>query len=365
MFENPLAGIRDEVAKFPELKQPKAGWMASVKAFRDRIGRALQIIREEPEILAFAAAQWLVVLLGFVVWCLILFLLPEDGGRSAEPVSMTYGVGYVITALAIASLWTLAVIVCVSLPVGVLSAAMGAAHLLRRSGEVSTPSRCLAIAWSNMRALWVYHAIDGYVTINAVLARLPKKNRNRSKLEMVTEELLYFAWKLACVGVLPAMICGHGLLESGKRSLGFVKAKLAPLMVLRAGYGGMCWAIGAGAYVCGMAMIFDVAPTLITWAGITSTWALVFITIGMPTIFALALVQVVLQPVYILTVCDLYADHLADTRERLSLAGDMQPTSRPLDIGVAGYAIIAALAALAAWHFGMAELLSDFARGSA
>jgi hypothetical protein len=364
VFENPLAGIRDEVAKMPELKQPRAGWKEALVAFRDRFARTLQILREEPEILAFAVAQWFVILLGGVLWLSMLLLLPQDNPIESKEELVT-GIGFVITALVVGGLWTLAVIILVALPVGVLSAAMGAAHLLRRSGEPSTASRCLSIAWAQMRNLWLYHAIDGYVTVNAVLSRFPKKNGNRSKLEMIAEELLYFAWKLACIGVLPAMICGHGLVESGKRSLGFVKAKLASLMILRAGYGGLCWAVGSTAYFLSFAIMFQFGADLVKWFGADSSWALTFVAFGLPILGTFAITLVVFQPIYILTVCDLYADHLAETGERLSLAGDMKPLDRPLDLGFAGYAVIAVLAMVAAYQFGMADLISGFMRGAA
>lgn len=363
MIQNPLANVRDEIAKLPGLRDHRTNWWAGISGFRARMGRAFRIVVEEPEILVFAVLQWLVIAAGYVAWFQILHFLPDEPAGMPSPTGAGGGFGTIFAMLFVGSVWTIAILVLVALPVGVLSAAMGAAHLLRRTGQVSTAGRCLGLALRQVLPLWTYHAIDGYITVNAVLARLPKRHRNRSTLEMIAQETLYFAWKLGCAGVLPAMISGHGLIESGRRSLAFVKAKLGELAVLRAGYGGLCWAIGALAYALSFIIVFDYAHAIPKWMLTGSELDSIVLLTGLPLMSALAIILIVLQPIYILAVCDLYADHLEEKGETLNLT-PAEPLAQPVAMEAIVYLAVALLAAICAHQLGVDEWMG-FTRGAA
>ncbi|MEM6497872.1 MAG: hypothetical protein AAF709_14245 [Pseudomonadota bacterium] len=370
MFKNPLSHVQNEIAAMPELKRHKSDMWQSIATFGGRFAKAIRMMKEEPEILAFAAMQWLVILLGVWLWFQILHFAPSEPTAMAPEQVWIEGLSLVVASLIVGSIWTIAVIILVALPVGVLSAAMVAAHILRRRGQQSTFRRCLEIAWRQYRVLWMYHAIDGYVTVQATLARLPKRNGNRSKIDMVIEELLYFAWKLGCIGMLPAMVSGHGLLESGRRSVRFVKSKFAQLAVLRGGYGLMCWGIGSAAYALPFTLMIPFRELTVSLIGTTNSTVFTMIHFGLPIFGALALILIVLQPVYLLTVSDIYADHLEELGEPITLSvpaanGEAPELVEPIDLGWAGYVAIAVLAAVLAYHFGLASLGGLFDRGAA
>jgi len=364
VINNPLAHVRDEISKLPNLSSHESNWWEAIETFRARIGRASRMVISEPEIIGFAALQWLLIAAGYVAWFQILHFVPNEVPTTAGNPSVGVGISSVIVMLLVASLWSLAVLAVVALPVGLLSAAMGAAHILRRTGQPSTTWRCLNIASQQVRALWTYHAIDGYVTVNAVLARLPKRHGNRSPIERVAQETLYFAWKLGCAGVLPAMICGHGLIDSGRRSLSFVKAKLGELAALRAGYGGLCWLIGAAAYVLSFVIMFEFPhwiPKSMMVGGSINT---VVLFTGIPMMSALAIILVVLQPIYIVTVCDLYADYAEESGAVIELP-EADPSERPVAMSLFAHVAVAILVALCASQLGFVDWVTGFDRGAA
>lgn len=361
VFSNPLKHVRDEVAALPDLQQHRARWPTGIAALAGRAKRALQTIRHEPEILLFAVMQWAVVAVGYAAWFQILKMMPSEPTLvSPDPGSM---IAATVLAVVIGALWSVGIVILFALPVGLLSAAMGTAHILRRMGQPSTLARCLTVACAQLRPLWTYHAFDGWVTVNAVLDRFPKRNGNRSSFEALTRELLYFAWKLGCAGVLPAMICGHGVIESGRRSIAFVKARLVELAALRAGYAVICWAVGAAAYVASFMVVFNYPHVIPTWMMSGSGIDMVVKLTGVPMMTALAIVLVVLQPIYILSVCDLYADHL-DAQGETVVLPEVEAAAASRGMSVVAYAAVAVLAAICTHQFGFADWMLAM-RGSA
>ena len=119
----------------------------------------------------------------------------------------------------------MAIVVIVAFPVGILSCSIGTTHFLVSRNEESTILKCLNASFSNAWAIWKFHAIDGYITIDRILERLPKENDTRTPADIALEEAAYYAWKVGTAGMVPNLILGNKLIPSGISSINFVKSK--------------------------------------------------------------------------------------------------------------------------------------------
>src|SRR5690554_7624268 len=95
---------------------------------------------------------------------------------------------------------------------------MGATHFLHKQGRESTVATCLKLVLPQSWSLWSFHWIDGWITVNQILDRLPKKGGRKNP---ILSEALYYAWKLGISGVLPSIVTGNNLIKSGKNSVFF------------------------------------------------------------------------------------------------------------------------------------------------
>lgn len=210
---NQIAFVRDEIAKIPGISSTPSG---GVGRFLGRVGQAGMLALREKKILVFALLQWLVIALAWSFFCV---------GVAAYPL-------------------------------GILSGCMGAAHFLHRQGRESTVADCMQLVLPQSWPLWAFHWIDGWITVNQILKRLPRKNDRRSAAQKAASEALYYAWKLGISGVLPSIVSGNGLLTSGRQSVVFVKDNLGEVARLRAGYSALCWIVGIAAYAGAMRPVF-------------------------------------------------------------------------------------------------------------
>ncbi len=105
---------------------------------------------------------------------------------------------------------------------------MGAVHFLHRQGERSSIARCLQLALPNAWPIWIFSWIDGWWTVMRILDRLPKRNDSRTWAQKALSEAIYQAWKLGTMGMLPGMVMGNGLIQSGRDSVRFITARFNP-----------------------------------------------------------------------------------------------------------------------------------------
>ncbi len=266
----------------------------------------------EKEIITFAVLQWACVAAGYFLWVRMIGWIPpsvwHDVGRQ-------HGSG--IAGL-ILFVWSFVVVGVVAFPLGLLSGCMGAVHFLNRQGHESTIVRCLKIVLPEAWPIWIFQWIDGWWTVNRILDRLPKKNGGGS-IEQVMAEPLYYAWKLATIGILPGLVTGRGLLDAGKRSVGLVHDRFADVAILRAGYSALCWIIGVGTYI-GTIYFFIAFPRLVNFHAPVELGIFKFyFWAGVPMMAAVGAVMLFLHPVYVISSCDIYADYVTKRGENLML----------------------------------------------
>ncbi len=304
--------VKEEIHRLPGLAEQKPKFGSALKFFFVRAGRAIKLIFTEKELITFALLQWVAIGLGYYLWVQMLGWIPEEVWRSTE--TSRHGSIADIVLL----LWSFVIVGIVALPVGVLSACMGAVRFLRSQGRPSTIAACLQIVLPKVRPLWIFHWIDGWITVNQILDRLPKKRDRRTPAEKVLSEALYYAWKLGTIGMLPALLAGRGLIEAGKQSISLVRHKLSDTALLRVGYSSICWVVGIAAYI-GTIIFFCVFDNLVPKGSAYSHVYTFYFWAGVPIVIAVGVIQLFLRPVYILSSCDIYSDYLQERNEPLML----------------------------------------------
>jgi len=160
---------------------------------------------------------------------------------------------------------------------------------------------------------------------------LPKRNDSRIWQQKAVAEAIYQAWKMGTMGMLPAMITGKGLIESGRQSVRFVIARFGDVAMLRLGYSGLCWVVGIVAY--GGAILFLAAgPGSVDFDdSMASQVYEIYFWLGVPLVIAVGAMLLILRPIYLIAACDLYSDYLQDKGEEVTLA---ESPSRPVSVAV-------------------------------
>jgi hypothetical protein len=242
-----LDPTRDRAKDFLAQKglKPRIFSGQSLGTFFAGIPGVAKLIAREPEILFFAALQWLVIWLAYLAWILMLQWIPDEvwnavreaseGGRKAD---------FTLINLVLLG-WSFFVVCVASYPIGICNAAMVAVHDLRTTSEKATIAKCLAIAVRHLHRIWMFTVVDGWITVQAILDRLPKKHYHRTAFD----ELVYYAWKVSTMAVVPALVNGRSFVQAGRDSFLLLTSQPLRALGLRLGYSAVCWIIGALSYL--------------------------------------------------------------------------------------------------------------------
>lgn len=291
--------------------KPRVLSAQNFSTFWGELGYSMKLILEEREIVFFAALQWLVIGLAYTIWTQILDWIPDSVwaqvGKDDNDVTFT------LLNLALLG-WSFFVVAVASYPISILNAAMTAAHYLRRSGQTSTVANCFNLAFKNLGRLWVFTTIDAWITVNAILDRLPRKRRNRTALD----ELLYYAWKIGTIGVVPALVAGKGYTEAAKDSVSLLRTKPVRAIGIRMGYSLICWIIGVAAYVGGF-YYFIAFHEHANKANMIHSF---YLLMALPIVIAVGVTSVLVRPFYLVMVSKLYTDVVPVDREATTLSAD-------------------------------------------
>ena len=297
---NQLDFVRNEIKAIPNLdKKPKDG----VASFGSRIGYALSLGFKEKEIIFFGFLQWVSICVGYLLWVQMLDWIPEEVWRSAAESDE----GSIADIILLA--WSFVCVGIAAFPLGVLTGCMGAAHFLHKQNRGSTIASCLKLVLPQSWPLWAFHWVDGWITVSQILSRLPSKDDHRTPAQKAVDEALYYAWKLGVAGVVPSIVTGNTLINSGKNSVVFVKDNFLEVGKLRAGYSTLCWVVGISAYI-GSICLFAIVDPLPENEEIYGHIYTFYLWAAVPILIAAAVVILFLRPIYVLALCDLYSDYL-------------------------------------------------------
>jgi|TARA_B110001454_G_scaffold138834_1_gene128984 hypothetical protein len=286
--------------------------------FTSRIKSALALGFKEKEIFFFGFLQLLAIMTGYAIWLQALNWIPQETWNEIQHcIDRGEDDCSVMVDLSL-YLWGLVVIIIVSFPVGILSCAIGTTHFLYTQKEESTVFKCLNAAFSNAWPIWKFHIIDSYITVNRIIQRLPSKNDHRTPAQIILQEAAYYAWKVGTAGMIPSLILGNKLITSGRLSVKFTKSKFKEVAALRAAYSSLCWIVAITSYIGAifLNMIFEQELTVETGNIAIGTF---YFYMMVPICVATMCVVVILRPIYILSICNIYDDYLKEENEKAEL----------------------------------------------
>jgi hypothetical protein len=308
-----LTSFAKDVRSLPEFEHKRPPRRTGIRTFFARGAEAFRLSLKEKEIHVFGLLQAVAIGLAYLLWVQALAWFPEEAwAEDREGVSvwdfLFFG-------------WSILCIGFAAFFLGVFSGCMGAVHFLHQQGEESTIVRCLKIVMPNALRLWAFHWIDGFFTCNQILNRLPKKDDRTTPAERALREALYYAWKVGSIGFLPSLVLGNSLIGAGKDSLGLVKSRFKDVALLRAGYSAVCWVIGILTYLGGA--YFIVQSGFVDLESTESTGRQVFrffLAAGIPIIISVALIQVFIRPLFVISLCHLYSEFVRERGGVVELA---------------------------------------------
>jgi hypothetical protein len=301
--------VRREIAAIPEFKELKKQKKGSVSGFFRRIAYATKLIFLEKEIIVFSLLQFAAVGLAYYFWVQMLGWIPDSVWERARRSESTFFADIVLT------LWSFACVGLAAYPVGIFSGCIGAAHFLHKNKQQSTVAACLRIVLPKSWSLWFFHWIDGWITVNQILSRLPGTKDRRTPEQRALKELLYYAWKIATMGILPGILMGQGVFLASKNSVSMIRVKLADVLRLRAGYSACCWIIGVGAYLGAHVFYAFFEKFFTKEMGLAREVYGFYLWMAVPILIAVAIVQIVLRPIYLISLFDIYSEYLKETNQ--------------------------------------------------
>lgn len=274
----------------------------NISIFGGNLGYAYKLIWQEKEILFFAALQWATIAIAYILWTKILYWIPDafwdEVGRSSQNDD-----DGAFTLINIAILiWSFFVVAVASYPLSILNAAMTASHYLRSAGKPSTLANCLNLAFNNLSRLWVFTTIDAWITVDAILDRLPRKGKGRT----ASDEFLYYAWKIGTIGVLPALVAGKDYTDAAKDSVSVLRHSPVRAIGIRMGYSLICWIIGLSAYFGSLYYLSTVSGPNGRMKGLYDF----YLVLAVPIIIAVGVNSVLVRPFYLVMISKLYSDVL-------------------------------------------------------
>jgi len=301
--------LKEEVMKLSISKERPSKASAFI-GFFGNIKYAVKLIFLEKEIITFAVLQLIVIGLGYYLWVQVLDWIPEEIWKSASDSDSGSAANIVLV------LWSFVCVGLVTFPLGLFTACMGAAHFLHSQGKKSTISECFKIVMPRAWPIWLFSWIDGWWTVGRILERLPKKNDKTISSKKIMSEALYQAWKLATLGILPSLIIGRNIKEACMDSLGLLKERFVPLIKLRLGYSMICWIFGIASFIG----VFALSSINTIMRGEFDMYRFYFLA-GFPILLALAFIQLIFRPIYILSACHIYSDYIKEKRIPINLPG--------------------------------------------
>ena len=343
-----LLSMQRELAALPEIQKIPTDIETDSEAsgFASKAGYALSLGLKEKEIFFFGGMQWLAVAIAYLLWTQMLFWIPPEVWDAMQNEDGAGPIDYALT------LWAFLCVGLAAFPIGIFSSCMGVTHFLHKQGRASTVAMCLKLSLPNAWRLWAFHWTDGWFTVKQIWSRIPGGEKS-TLAQILYQEALYYAWKVGISGVLPSMVIGKGMIESGKESVEFVKQNTKEIIKLRAAYSGNCWVLGILTYVAAFPIVFY----LDDGTGIGNNIANIYLYIALPICFSTGFIMFFLRPIYLLSLCNLYSDYLKANNKAIEL-----PDNPPRAISALVVFAILCVAALVGFYYreaiGLVDILS-------
>lgn len=338
--------IQNQISALAEVESFKASNTNLFTGGFSRLLRAIKLAFSEKEIFTFASLQLCAIIITYYIWVQFLGWIPESIWNDDESLAH-------LALNLVFLLWSFLCVGFASFFIGLLSGCMGASVLLKKTGRKSTIASCFLLVVPNIKNVWIFSWIDGWITVNQILERIPKKNWSWRP----SCEIPYYAWKFGTVGILPSSMIGNNLIESGKDSIDLIKARTLEVLTLRIQYSFFCWIVGIATYIGSLVFFTKCNDLFIRLPGIEGFYLLM----GIPIIIAAAVVVLVLRPIYIISCFDVYSDYLREEKREIPF----EQTSNLLDFLFVSFIVLFILLLLIFFNgiFGVDKIISDILNG--
>lgn len=281
----------------PDHPEQAATWWYYIK-------KSIIHLLTEKENLLFALLQWATVGIAYYLFILSMdWISPEIWGQVGQD-SDAVPISVCLSLL----VWGALCVALAAYPIGILTSCMSASAILKAEGKNSTIADCLKMTIPFSWSIWSFSWFDGWLTVEQILERLPKK-KDRTPLSVkLAKEALYQAWKLCSLGFLPGILYGQSFIQAGTQSLKFLQNRFWMLSKLRLIHVVICWIIGVGCYVGGIA--FMVAfPSVVGDLNTGNTVFKIYHGVLLPLLFSIAILFIIFRPVYITAATHMYIDY--------------------------------------------------------
>lgn len=312
---------------------------------------SLRLILQEPEILLFVFLQWIVIALGCYVFLLGLHSIPEDtwdmmqnyrsGSRKGNPF------WYLI------AFWTLMCAAIAAPLINTLSSCIPAVHILRCEGRSSTIFACLQLVIPRLGTLWALRLLD----ISISLKRLLGGNKQVSGNWHIPEKWFYRAWKVTAMSALANLVAGRSIRQAALNTVEMADDYAQHMCAIRIGYVSLCWAVGLTTYAVA-ALNYQVILNFVLSHGQSQFMANALMALGAPAIIAVMVIQLLIKPVYLLALSDVFVRYVVEKNERIL------PARGPASTGKRAMLVACSVALCAAYAFrnelGIVTFVSKF-----
>lgn len=296
-----FSDVKQEILQMPEVEgNPRRIWSGqNFSDFLRWIGCAFKTVLSEKKIIFFSLMQIAAIAIAYYLWVQMLGWIPGSVWKSEDKLT---NVGLNLALLA----WSFLCVGLATGPIAIFTGCIGASHFLKRQGFPSTIGSCFRMVLPRAGSLWIFYWIDGWFTVNQILERLPKKEHYTNSEGKIFKELLYYAWKLATVGMLPSLLNGKNLGLAARESILLIRHKTKEVMLLRGGYSLFCWIVGILTYggVIWMAFQFPSIFRADNFVYAAYSW------FGIPILIAVTVIQLFLRPIFVLGSCELYSENV-------------------------------------------------------
>lgn len=279
----------ERIRKLPGFSETVPARAAALRRFGQHARKALRLLGSEPEIAVFAAAQWVAAGLAYALWLWgdARFELPAEFWSLQDLVDV---------------LWAGSCLLLVACTTGFFTACIGAVHFLRMEGEPSTIFGCMGRAAPRLGALWSFTFVDAGLTAMQGAARIPV-GRYWTPERFIEREALHYAWKVATVGILPALLAERSPRQAANEAVELARARLADAMLLRSGYNITCWIVAVATFALAFWQLRANASAVRDFAGGSPWFLALLISVGV--------VHLLVRPAYIIASSELYHDYRA------------------------------------------------------
>lgn len=287
--------VQQQLADLPQRSMVPSG---GVRTFLAATASAVKLSVAEKEVWFFAFMQWISIGLVYMLWLQGFQLIPASMWEQAASEG---GTAWQVHAVIL--VWGLLCIALASIPVGFFTGCMGAVHFLVRQNQESTIANCMKVSMQRAAPLSAFHFIDGCITVRQLLSRADTEGEG----DTVASEALYYTWKLAVAGMLPAILTGHGR-QVVSNAVAFVRGNLSQVLLLRGGYSALCWILGVTTFASSVA--YGRSLDISFADGAAQALYAAYSAAGVPALAGVAILMLFLRPIYVLSMCELFSRDL-------------------------------------------------------